>query len=180
VKQKDIRSRKIAFIPFCAICQGFQAKNIVKDHPAVIKPIIQELLNHEINLVQMPCPEILFEGYERGLDREPKGYRNYDTPEFRELCDNLASKAGELIQILISKGFKVVAIFGIEYSPSCAVNYQFEKGRTLHQKGIFIESLKQELEKRGVSVPFIGINRRSPKKAINKLKEILFYQSSLI
>ena len=175
---KDIRSRKVVFIPFCLICQGVQAQGIVKEYAAVIKPVVQELLKHDVNLIQMPCPESQFGGYEIGLDRVPKGRTSYDTPEFRQLCEKLGSQVTQMIQALRAKNFEIIAILGVEYSPSCAINYQFE-GRTVHQKGLFTEVLQKQLEQEGISIPFVGVNRRGTGPAIEELRQLLNTQLTL-
>jgi len=70
IKTPDERSKKFIFIPFCLICQAFQAQGIVRyGYSAVIKPIIDEILRLNINIIQMPCPESQLGGYERSLKR---------------------------------------------------------------------------------------------------------------
>jgi len=175
---KDIRSQRVAFVPFCLVCQAFQAEGIVRNHPAIVKPILQVLMENDINIIQMPCPESLFGGLEHGLGRRPQSHRKYDTPEFREFCGSLADGVLHTVKALLNKGLQVVAILGIEYSPSCAVNYQFE-GRTVHRQGIFIRLLGERLQAEGTNIPFVGINRRGVRPAEQKLKELLSPQLGL-
>lgn len=175
----DLRSRTVAMLPFCMICQAFQAQGIVRRHPAIVKPVLEVLVDNDVNLIQMPCPESLFGGLENGLIRNRQGYRRYDTPEFRAFCAPLVEQTVHTICTLTSRGFKVVAILGIEYSPSCAVEYQYE-GRTVHRPGIFTELLADALEEHGLDIPFVGVNRRGPGRAVGRLRKLLEPEQSIV
>lgn len=181
IKIPDQRSKKFIFIPFCLICQGFQAQGIVRyGYSAVIKPIIEEILRYEINIIQMPCPESQLGGYEQSLKRKPKGIEQYDTPEFREICQRLARETTEMIKAILSNGYEVVAILGIEYSPSCATKIQYSQRGAFHRSGLFIENLKNQLDKERIEIPFIGINRRGINKSLTDLRQLLNAQKNLL
>lgn len=172
-KTPDERSKKFIFIPFCLICQSFQAQGIVRyGYPAVIKPIVEEILRHDINIIQMPCPESQFGGYEKGLKRGPKGIERYDTLEFREICQCLASETVEMIKAILSNDYEIMAILGIEYSPSCATKIQYSPRGTFHRPGLFVEALKSQLANEKIEIPFVGINRRGIKKSLNEIQEL--------
>ena len=167
-------------IPFCLICQAFQAQGIVRyGYPAVIKPIIEEILRHDINIVQMPCPESQLGGYKQGLKRGPKGIYQYDTPEFRKICQRLALETAEMIKAILTNGYEAIAILGIEYSPSCATKIQYSSKGTFHRPGLFIEALKDQLDKEKIEIPFVAINRRGIKKSLDGLRQILDQQKNL-
>lgn len=174
MRNEDMRSKRFVFIPFCLICQAFQSKGIVRyGWRGVIKPIVEELIERDINLVQMPCPESQFGGYEKGLERNAKGIEYYDHTEFRNLCNKLASETTNLIKALLSNDYEIAAILGIEYSPSCAMKYQYTRKGTVHRPGIFIEELKKLLDKEQIEIPFVGISRRSIRKSLSEMKELL-------
>lgn len=170
---QDIRSKKIIFIPFCLICQAFQAKGIVKKYPAIIKPVLEKLMVYNINLIQLPCPESQFGGYKNSLNRFPKSIKKYNNPKFRNLCHKLSLDTVDIIKAIIHNNYKIIAILGIEYSPSCAISYQYTEKGIVHKQGIFIEELKSLLNNEKIKIPFIGINRRGVKKSLHKLEELL-------
>lgn len=178
---RDIRSKNFVLIPFCLICQAFQARGIVRyEFSATIKPIVEEFLKYNINIIQMPCPESHLGGYEKGLKRGPKGISEYDCPEFRSLCHRLASEVVEMIKAILSNGYEIVAILGIEYSPSCAVKYQYTRNMgTIRRSGIFIETLQNLLKKNNVEIPFIGVNRRGITKSLEEVQNLLREKSEL-
>jgi len=180
IKTPDERSKKFIFIPFCLICQAFQAQGIVRyGYSAVIKPIIEEILRQNINIIQMPCPESQLGGYENGLKRGPKGIEQYDTPEFREICQRLALETTEMVKAILANGYEIVAILGMEYSPSCATKIQYSRRGTFHRPGLFIEALKNQLGKEKVEIPLLGINRRGIKKSLSELRQLISQQKNL-
>lgn len=180
IKTPDQRSKRFIFVPFCLICQAFQAQGIVRyGHRAVIKPIVEEILRHDLNIIQMPCPESQFGGYEQGLKRGPKGIDQYDTPEFREVCQRLASETVKMIKAILANGYEIVAILGMEYSPSCATKLQYSARGTFHRPGLFIEALQNQLTKEKIEIPFLGINRRGIKKSLDELRQHLGQQKNL-
>ena len=83
--------------------------------------ILKALVDSGVGIVQMPCPEASFGGYDEGLSRKPHGVRYYEQlPGFSQHCKNLAAQTAEQIVALENHGVHVKAILGIENSPSCA------------------------------------------------------------
>jgi len=177
--EEDIRSRRFAFVSFCLICQAFQAQGIVKKFPAIIKPVTDILTGSHINIIQMPCPESTFGSLDDSLIRQPQGYQRYNTPVFRAHCEGIAGQMVVTMKSLIQKGYEVVVIIGIENSPSCAVNYQWE-GRTVHRSGVFTQVLHERLLAESLLIPFVGVNRYGTGPAEKALMEILKPQPRLV
>ena len=95
----DNRSKKFIFIPFCLMAQAYQAQGIVKyEWKSSIRPFMDLILDHDINIIQMPCAETEFKN---SLIREPKGITKYNTKEFNEHCKTLANKVTNQIKNLI-------------------------------------------------------------------------------
>ena len=170
---EDMRSNKFVLIPFCLMSQAFQAEGIVRHGwRGVIKPIMQELIDQDINIIQMPCPESLYGGYEQGLKRKPKGIKDYNNEEFRSHCNKIAVETINMIKAMRINGYEVIAILGIEYSPSCSVKIQYTNKGTIQQPGIFVEELKRMLKMENIEIPFVSINRRGIKSSVSRVKNI--------
>ena len=167
---EDCRSKRFIFIPFCLIAQAYQAQGIARNWKSVIKPIVQLLIEEDINIIQMPCAESSFND---SLIRQPKGLTKYNTEEFNAHCDALAEKVFDEVKKILNAGYEVVAILGIEHSPSCCVNYIYTNNGTEKRKGIFIEKIYNKLQNEKIEIPFIGINRKFINKSIDQLKKIL-------
>lgn len=163
------RSKKFVFVPFCLLAQSYQAQGIVKyNWSSSIKPFINLLMDNDINIVQMPCTESTFN---HSLIREPKGISKYDTIDFNNHCLVKALEVGEQIKEIISCGYEVIAILGIEQSPSCCVNYIYTNNGTENRKGLFMEKVYEEIK--DYNIPIIGINRKYINKSLNELEKLL-------
>lgn len=138
---------------------------------------MRALVDAGVGIVQMPCPEALFKGYDEGLSRKPHGVRYYEKlPGFQQHCKALAEATLEQVLALEKHEIHVKAILGIENSPTCAVNRIFTYGiGTEHRAGLFIGELTRQLGLNGKDIPFIGITKHkvSQKKEINLLQKAI-------
>lgn len=163
------RSKKFVFVPFCLLAQAYQAQGIVKyEWKSTIKPFVELLIDNDINIIQMPCAEASFNN---SLIRLPKGISKYDTKDFNNHCMNLSLQVAEEIKNLINNNYQVIAILGIEQSPSCCVNYIYTNKGMENRKGLFMEKLYGELLE--YKIPFIGINRKYINKSLKELEKII-------
>ncbi|MCI8617217.1 MAG: hypothetical protein HFJ60_03070 [Clostridia bacterium] len=166
----DNRSKKFVLVPFCLMAQAYQAKGIVKyEWKASIKPFMNLLIENDINIIQMPCAESTFND---SLIREPKGIKKYDTEEFNRHCEMLATQVASQIKTICESGYEILAILGIEQSPSCCVNYIYTNKGMENRKGLFMEKLYQKIEE--FEIPMIGINRKYVNKSLKMLEEIVY------
>ena len=171
----DNRSNRFVLVPFCTLAQSFHAEGLVKyDWGGVIKPIIQILIDRDVNIVQMPCMETLYHGGTRtGLNRQPQGMKKYDVPEFREFCDQQAQNVVEQIAGIFANGYEVTAILGMEYSPSCAAKIQYPPKKGFENRGVFMRTLASQLEQLDYAIPIIGINRRGLGPTLARITAVL-------
>ena len=166
---QDNRSKYFAFVPFCLLAQAYQAQGIVKyEWKSSIKPFVELLINNNINIIQMPCAESSFNN---SLIRKPMGLSKYNTKEFNDHCETLAEYTANQIQSIINSGYKVIAILGIEQSPSCCVNYIYTNHGNEKRKGLFIDKLANKIQK--YNIPIIGINRKYINKSLSQLDELV-------
>ena len=165
----DNRSKKFIFIPFCLMAQAYQAQGIVKyEWKSSIRPFMDLILDHDINIIQMPCAETEFKN---SLIREPKGITKYNTKEFNEHCKTLANKVTNQIKNLIESNYEIVAILGIEQSPSCCVNYIYTNKGMEKRMGLFMQELYENTKE--LNIPIIGINRKYINKSLKELEKLL-------
>lgn len=163
------RSKQFVFVPFCLLAQAYQAQGIVKyEWKSSIKPFVELLINNDINIIQMPCAEA---SYNNSLIREPRGISKYNTEGFNEHCVTLAKQVSSQVKELIKNKYQVLAILGIEQSPSCCVNYIYTNKGMEKRRGLFIDKVYKELEE--YKIPFIGINRKHIKKSLKELENII-------
>jgi len=107
-------------------------------------------------VVQLPCPEFLYLGAERWAVTR----NQLDVPEFRRFCRSLLTPFADLLEMLASQGARL-HIVGVAGSPSCGVQTTssgYAGGRVREcehahvcGRGVFMEELQSELERRGVA-----------------------------
>ena len=143
------RSKKCVFLSHCLLAQTVRANGLAKYFPGPVKPVVQFCLDHDINMIQMPCPEVLCEA--GGLVRDPHGKAWYEQRGLRETCSKISKEQAAYAKTLVEAGNEILAIIGMEFSPACATTY-LNKGRTIRKdRGIFIEELEKELAKVGLA-----------------------------
>lgn len=178
IKGKEVveRSKKVAFVAGCMLCQAIRAQGVSIKFPAAVTPIIEFLMKNKVNIIQMPCPEIKYGNVIRKAARK----EDYDNPEFRKICGEYAKQVVDIIKKLRKANFEIIAILGIENSPACGVTLVFRKGRgRVHEAGVFIEELRKLLSSENLQdIPILGIETFNVKKSLSKL-ESFFKQKEL-
>lgn len=135
---KMYRGKQIIFTAHCVLNQNSVIREWERAQGG-FNDIIRVLLDYNISIVQLPCPEFTF----LGEARPPKTKEEYDIPQYRRICEQLAEKTIEQIKEYITYGYKIIGVLGIEGSPSCDI---------LGKKGIFMEELTQLMEKENIGL----------------------------
>ncbi len=137
-----------------------------------IKEIITPLLEHGVGIIQMECPEQTL----YGNPRPPKSKDDYDTPEFKKKCREIAERAMQTIE---NSAPELIAALGFEGSPSCGVGRTTRTIKGSHAEspgeGHLIEAIRQEMRKKGLDAPIIGVGLREGEMsiALGKLESLL-------
>ncbi|KPV61686.1 MAG: hypothetical protein AOA66_1656 [Candidatus Bathyarchaeota archaeon BA2] len=157
---QDKRSRKIVVVAHCILNQNSRVLGIAY-YPGMIKEIVDVLRKCEVGVVQMPCPELTYAGLLRGIQTKEQ----YDTPAFRRYCRQIASGIADQVQEYSRNGFKVLAVLGVDGSPTCGVDET--------SPGILIEELQSKLKERKVAVPMKGVRHKYASQDAAWLEKIL-------
>ena len=107
-------------------------------------PIVSELVERGIGVIQLPCPEFIY----YGLDRKPLEYEDYNFAEYRKLCYELALPVIAQLKEYLSNGYTFIGVFGIYNSPTCSIS---------EKRGVYMEELYKLLEKEGIKAPYIEV-----------------------
>jgi predicted secreted protein len=156
---QDVRSGKVVLVAYCILNQNSRVLGLAR-YPAVIPEIVDTLTRHNIGIIQMPCPEIAF----AGLKRAAQTKEQYDKPKFRKYCRQIAISLADQVQEYLQNDVKVVAVLGVEGSPSCGVS---------EASGILMEELKAELEQRSILVPFHELDFKEIRACVDWLENIV-------
>ncbi|WP_326909896.1 CD3072 family TudS-related putative desulfidase [Sedimentibacter sp. MB31-C6] len=137
------RSKRIILVSHCILNQNTVVYPLARAKGAY-KDIIRELINNDIGIHQLPCPEYRF----LGLKREPMTKEQYDIEDFRNINKNIAIDTVNIIEEYLSNGYEVLGIVGINESPTCSIN---------GNKGILMEELINILNDENINLSFIDV-----------------------
>ena len=114
---EDGRSGKVAFISHCVLNQNSVVGGAAR-YPGAMKPAIELLLENDVGIYQMPCPENSCYGAMRwGQVRS-----QYNTPAFRRHCQKLADMVLDEVEEYRRSGYEVLGFIMIDGSPTCGLN----------------------------------------------------------
>jgi predicted secreted protein len=164
-------SSKCIFVSHCLLAQAVVARGLAQTSAAIVKPVVQFCMDNNINIFQMPCPEV--ECAAGGLGRNLHGKKWYEENGLREICSHIAKEQVGYMKKLSLAGCQTLAIVGVEFSPACAPTYLNIGRRVVRDKGIYIEELERELEEQELKVAFIGVNQRWLKKLSKQFNDVL-------
>lgn len=163
----------MVFVPACLLCPVLQAK-YDSEKTAWNHAVVSFLQAKNISMFQMPCSEATFPHPQCGLNRKPHGVGFYERlAGYSEYARKLAAATASQMAEFSENGYRVLAVLGIEHSPSCAASYIYMGSYgTVHRSGLYLQALRDESKSRGLDIPFIGINRNFPQKAISELDKL--------
>jgi len=158
---RDSRSRKVVLVPHCVLNQNARAAGAA-ERPSAVTELVTALLDREVGILQMPCPEIFAFGLDRGRICIEKELR---TPHGRSIIRALAQDLVQQIRAYRDYGIQVLGILGKNGSPSCGVEETWV-GHVCPGSGAFMEELASELKDKGIELEMTGIRDNEPAKAI--------------
>jgi predicted secreted protein len=177
----DTRSKTILFVAHCLLNQ-----NSISDgtavYPGAVKHIIALLLESGIGIVQLPCPELMCLGLDRGDKAGAatpiivENTRIRKALEQETAVEKLNALVGPLVfQIseYLQYGFDIKGIVGINRSPSCGVETTSRDNQEVAGQGVFMEALGRELEKKNIHLKMIGVKDSEPEKSLQIVKHLI-------
>ncbi len=162
----DKRSMKIVVCTHCILNQNAKLEGLA-GWPGMIDEVVDLVRESGAGILQMPCPEMLYEG----IGRFDKSVEQYRCSAFRSICKKIAGEVTDQIENYIQWGYMVPVILGVDGSPSCGVNLtqsapewrglvagqDWKKLRSIQEPGLFMEALQNELDHRNLKMPILGI-----------------------
>ena len=176
---QDGRSQKVAFLAHCLLNQ-----NAISDgtavRPAGFPEMLSYLLEHGVGIVQLPCPELLCLGLDRG---DPPGAERPVVVENTRIRRAMAQaepsrRLAQLVEDTMTQlleyrryGFQVVGILGANRSPCCGVDTTSQDDQEVPGMGVFLEALSRRLEEVGWKIPMVGF--RGTDDAVETVQRLL-------
>lgn len=177
----DQRGKKILLVAHCILNQNAKIDHCAH-YPGTIKELAQLLINSEVGLLQMPCPELRCLGLDRqvvqraGLTIESEDTRvalRMNEEPARALCHAMINDLIYQISEYQKNAFKIVGIVGINGSPTCGVETTWSNDLEEKRPGIFIQMLDEECRKRGIVLSIKGIKAFEIQQAVTTAKDLL-------
>ena len=151
---RDCRSMKVVLVSHCHLNQNARLWKCA-ECPASCRTLISGLLEREVGILQMPCPELMVLGLDRGHIAIRSGLESIPA---REALRKLAGTLAFQIRQYRDCGVEVLGVLGKNGSPACGVEKTSRsdgKG-PIDGEGVFVQELRAELKRQGCEVPVAG------------------------
>lgn len=175
----DKRSKRVIFVAHCILNQNAISDGTA-DYPGSHVDIIRTLLDAQVGIIQMPCPELCC----LGLDREnilgaespvvvenTRIRKEIQRPDAVSLLDRLVEQVISQIIEYHKHGFNILGIVGINRSPSCGVDTTSNDNKEIGGTGVFVTRIKSALATCNLSIPVTGI--KSDNESIERVRALL-------
>jgi predicted secreted protein len=157
---RDVRARRLVACIECVLNQNARDAGAARS-PAMIREVIRLCGEHDVGLLQMPCPETAFLGLARTRRKGESIRSALDTPDGRGCCAAISRDVADRIERYTDAGYRVLAVLGGNpASPGCAV-HEGPDG-LLPSSGILMQELEAELRRRSIEIPFRGMRDHDP------------------
>ncbi|MFZ1128040.1 hypothetical protein [Methanoregula sp.] len=170
-----MNEKRIIFVSHCVVNQCARARGIKTklNGKVIVKPIIDFIIEHNVGMIQLPCPEIKYEG----LNRRACGQNHYNNQLFNKICKEYAEKIKKLILQYQDEGYSIIGFVGIEYSPTCGITRTtLGNGKIANEPGLFYKHIIELLDNIVPSQNFVGLPLNNPseiEKIVQQLELII-------
>ncbi|MDD4311429.1 MAG: 2-thiouracil desulfurase family protein [Eubacteriales bacterium] len=177
----DQRSKRIVFVSHCILNQN-SISDGTADYPGTNASVLKLLMESNVGIIQLPCPELLCLGLDRGdicggerdvVVENTRIRHQLENERSRETLHRLVDQILFQIQEYIKNGFTIVGLVGINRSPSCGIETTSKNDQEVCGEGVFIEVLKNELARNGIQIDMVGIKALEPNEATLSIQRML-------
>lgn len=177
----DYRSKKVVLVSHCILNQNAISDGTA-DYPATNESVLNLLIQSKVGIIQMPCPETLCLGLDRGdihgAEREvvvenTRIRHELERDKSIEKLNSLADQIVFQIEEYIKNRFSIAGIIGINRSPSCGVNTTSKNNEEVNGEGVFVERLRNKLKEKGINIDVIGIKALETEESLISIRNLL-------
>jgi predicted secreted protein len=177
----DGRSKKVILVSHCILNQN-SISDGTADYPAANESVVNLLIKSGVGIIQMPCPETLCLGLDRGdihggerpvIVENTRIRHSMEKNESVEIIINIVNQLIFQIEQYKKNGFTILGVVGINRSPSCGVNTTSRNNQEVGGEGVLIEILRDEFEKKGINIDMIGIKATETDEALKRIQKLI-------
>jgi predicted secreted protein len=178
---EDNRSKKLVLVSHCLLNQN-SISDGTADYAGTFTDIIHKLVEKNIGIIQMPCPELLCLGLDRG---DINGYNRSVLEENSRIRQQLLTESSQKriktivdnvffqVDEYLKNGFTIHGVIGVNRSPSCGIETTSVDNEEVNGEGVFIQQLLEKFQKKGINLPMVGVKTTMPEKAIKAVESLL-------
>lgn len=167
-----MKDRRIILIAGCLYNPHCRVHVLGKNFP-LAHELGAYLTNHQVGVIAYHCPEFTLGGF----NRNPQGRIQYDNMFFRAHCQDILKIPMQMIQEFINNKYRLVAVIGLQNSPSCCVNWKAHKTNKRNEEswmectsceqvdiktGVMMEEIQSQLNSMKVNTTYIEFPLSSP------------------
>lgn len=178
---QDRRGKKLLLVAHCILNQNSKI-DACAYYPGAIREAAQAILDAEVGIIQLPCPELLCLGLDRQADKA--AVRSIESEDTRvaermkeakalQLCREIAGNVVYQIEEYQKHGFQVLGLLGVNGSPTCGVDTTWAADKEFEGRGVLTEIIGSELQKKGISITMAGLKAKNPEHAVAVVKKLV-------
>lgn len=177
--------RKIILLSHCILNPYSKVKSNEKTENML--PLIEFLINNDIGIFQLPCPENLIYGQRRW----GHVFEQFDTPFYRKTMVKELEPIFLELEDYVKNSTKIIAYIGIDGSPSCGVNFTcsnpkwggeigclYPKDEPLtcgvaKRPGVYSLEISKLIESKGLNIPMLAFEKNRQEELIKELEQLI-------
>lgn len=138
------RSKRVVLLSHCILNQNTVVYPLARAKGAY-KKIVETIMDAGVGIHQLSCPEYI----SLGLSRKPMTKGEYDFPDFRMICKDIAIGTIKIVQEYLDNDYEIIGIIGINQSPTCSIH---------GEQGIFMEELLKSCKIEGINIKTMDVS----------------------
>lgn len=175
----DIRSKRVIFVAHCVLNQN-SISDGTADYPSSNAAVIHALMDSQVGIIQMPCPELCCLGLDRGNIYGAESPVVVENSRIRKEMQKAPASVRLMTlvdQVMLQieeyhkHGFEIIGIVGINRSPCCGVDTTSDYDAEISGQGVFVSAIQKALAAKNLSIPVIGI--KSTTDAVKRVQALL-------
>lgn len=182
----DNRSKKVILVSHCLLNQN-SISDGTADLPSQFDEVIDFIRDNRIGIIQLPCPELLCLGLDRGDKNGSQRELLSENTRIRclmterqnmQVLESHARQIAMQIEEYRHYGFQVIGLIGINRSPSCGIETTSMDDREKQGMGVFMQVIAETLDKKGIQLKMTGVKTSKKEESIEKVRQLIYRSDS--
>lgn len=179
-----LRSKKIVLLSHCLMNVNSKVEGLAV-YEAALKELLLVLIDKGYGIYQLPCPEVRL----YGIKRWGQSVEQYSNMFYEKYCRNLAQDICMEVMEYQRCGYTVNTMIGLDGSPTCGITKTFTgdwggldhnvEGSVGPGEGVFVCCLREESERHGLKMNFVGLDEHDPLSSIQNIIDLMEFNGEV-